>query len=73
MHLWERNGYHPYADFHRMYFLPDLKLFARYQFDWAIVGTTSALKAALEAPTPELGRWDKVYSDEMATYFVRAH
>ena len=72
MHLWERDGYHPYADFHRMYFLPDLKLFARYQFDWAIVETTSALKAALETPTPQLGRWDKVYSDEQAAYFVRA-
>ncbi len=43
MHLWERGGYMPFADYIKMYYQRDYQIFNSYRFDWVLVRNDSPL------------------------------
>jgi hypothetical protein len=76
MHLWERDGYQPMADYVAMLYRNDLERFDRYQFDWVVVPTYSRLArrldgAASPSSSPGAVAWERVYADNVAAYLVR--
>ena len=71
MHLWEKDGYMPFADFIKMYYEQDYELFRKYNFDWLLLRTDSPLVQDLKTPNILLGTWEKVFSDGEAVYFIK--
>jgi hypothetical protein len=72
MHLWNDNGYMPFADYIEIYSNQDLELFRQYNFDWVIVRNDSYLAQRLLTSNIFSGAWKRVYYDQTASYFIRA-
>ena len=69
MHLWERDGYHPMADYDLMYYADNVERFQLYRFDWVVVPRDSKLAKRLFT---EPAVWKAAYADRVGVYFVRA-
>jgi hypothetical protein len=77
MHLWERAGYQPIAEYHAVYFRGDWDRFEKYRFDWIVMPRRSDFSDQLaERRFPPDGLrgleiWAPVYYDETTLYLVR--
>lgn len=70
MHLWEKEGYMPFADFMKMYYQKDFERFKKYDFDFIIDRNKSDLTQKIQS-SGELGNWELRYSDNLSSYFVK--
>lgn len=70
MHLWQKDGYQPFADYIRIYYENDFELFKKYDFDWVFIANDSFLSKKLLS-SQELGIWKLEYQNGKTLYFVR--
>jgi len=68
MHLWQKAGYRPFADYLSIYYEKNTDLFNQYNFDWVILRNDSPLMPELKYNSLA---WKTVFSDEKASYFTR--
>jgi hypothetical protein len=70
MHLWEKNGHSPFADYVKIYYEQDYELFKKYNFNWALIQINSNL-AKTFISSNSLGKWVLIGEDNNLGYFVK--
>jgi hypothetical protein len=71
MHLWEKNGYMPFADYIELYYRQNYTNFKKYNFNWLLLRNDSPLVQDLATPNIFLGTWTKIFSDGEASYYIK--
>lgn len=71
MHLWESQGYMPFADYINIYYQQDYRTFKKYNFDWLLLRNDSPLAQDLLKPNMLLGSWIKYFTDGEVVYYIK--
>jgi hypothetical protein len=71
MGVWvAEDGYQPFGDYMKMYFLNDSRLFEYYNFDWLIIEDDSNISQSIQKGYGP-GNWKLEFQDGNVDYFIR--
>jgi len=70
MHLWEKDGYMPFAEYSQIFYSRNYDTWKKYNIKWALIPVNSDLGIIL-LNTKKLEAWSLEYQDNNNGYFVR--